>query len=117
MGPLKTTHQFIVLYQKRRMDGGNSKSYGLRSIGDKERKAQMQENIERLREISEQIDELYTEAIDIVSGHSESIDDALVKLQQDSNETLEEVILEVENEPEMAADGDDEDEIDEDEID
>ena len=76
----------------------------------------MQENIERLREISEQIDELYTEAIDIVSGHSESIDDALVKLQQDSNERLEEVILEMENEPAMATD-DEEEEIDEDDID
>ena len=40
----------------------------------------MQENIERLREISDEIDELFTEAIDIVSGRSESIDSALVRL-------------------------------------
>ena len=77
----------------------------------------MQENIKRLREISDEIDELFTEVIDLVSGLSESIDSALVRLQLDSNETLSEAILEIENEPEMAPDDEEEDEIDEDEID
>ena len=77
----------------------------------------MQENLERLREISDEIDELFTEAIDLVSGRSESIDNALVKLQLDSNETLEEAILEMENETVLAPDDQEEEEIDEDEID
>ena len=74
----------------------------------------MQENIERLREISDEIDELFTEAIDIVSGRSESLDSALVTLQRDSNETLEVAILEMENELELPPDDEEEDEIDDD---
>jgi hypothetical protein len=72
----------------------------------------MQENIERLREITDEIDELFTEAIDVVSGRSESIDSALVRLQQDSNETLTEAILEMENELQMPSDDEEEEEID-----
>ncbi len=77
----------------------------------------MQENIKRLREISDEIDELFTEVIDIVSGLSGSFDSVLVRLQRDSGETLEEAILEMENEPEMAPDDEEEKEIDDDEID
>jgi hypothetical protein len=77
----------------------------------------MQENIGRLREITDEIDELFTEAIDIVSGRSESFDSALVRLQRDSNETLEEAILEMENESELPPDDEEEDEVDDDEID
>ena len=77
----------------------------------------MQENIERLREITDEIDELFTEAIDIISGRSESFDSALVRLQRDSNEALEEAILEMENEPELPPDDEEEEEIDDDEID
>ena len=77
----------------------------------------MQENIERLREIIDEIDELFTEAIDIISGRSESFDSALVRLQRDSNEALEEAILEMENEPELPPDDEEEEEIDDDEID
>ena len=75
----------------------------------------MQENIERLREITDEIDELFTEAIDIISGRSESFDSSLVRLQRDSNEALEEAILGMENELELPPD--DEEEIDDDEID
>ena len=77
----------------------------------------MPENIERLREITDEIDELFTEAIDIVSGRSESLDSALVGLQRDSNETLEEAILEMENELELPPDDEEEEETDGDEID
>ena len=78
----------------------------------------MQENIERLREIAEEIDELFTEAIDIVSGRPESFESALVKLQLDSNEILEEAILEMENEPEMIPDDEEAEDVDvDDEID
>ena len=77
----------------------------------------MKENIERLREITDEIDELFTEAIDIISGRSESFDSFLVRLQRDSNEALEEAILEMENEPVLAPDDEEEEEIDEDEID
>ena len=77
----------------------------------------MKENIERLREITDEIDELFTEAIDIISGRSESFDSALVRLQRDSNEALEEAILEMENEPELPPDDEEEEEIDDDEID
>ena len=77
----------------------------------------MQENIERLREITDEIDELFTEAIDIISGRSESLDSSLVRLQRDSNEALEEAILEMENELQMTPDDEDEEEIDDDEID
>ena len=76
----------------------------------------MQENIERLREIAEEIDELFTEAIDIVSDRLESFDSTLSRLQQDSGETLEEAILELENEPELLIEEDEEDEIGDDEI-
>lgn len=77
----------------------------------------MKENIERLREITDEIDELFTEAIDIVSGRSESIDSTFVRLQLDSNETLTEAVLEMENELQMPPDDDEEgEEIDEDEI-
>jgi hypothetical protein len=82
-----------------------------------ERRAEMQENIERLKEITGEIDELFTEAIDIVSGRSESLDSAVVRLQRDSNETLEEAILEMENELELPPDDEEEEEIDDDEID
>ena len=82
-----------------------------------ERRAEMQENIERLREITDEIDELFTEAIDIISGRSESLDSSLVRLQRDSNEALEEAILEMENELQMTPDDEDEEEIDDDEID
>ncbi|HIJ55619.1 MAG TPA: hypothetical protein HPQ03_05785, partial [Deltaproteobacteria bacterium] len=54
----------------------------------------MQESIERLREISDEFDELFTEAMDIVSGRFSSFDSALVRLQRDASETLEEAILE-----------------------
>ena len=79
----------------------------------------MQENIERLREISDEIDELYTEAIEIASGLSESFDSTLVRLQRDSSDTLEEAILEMENKSGMPPDDDDEEEeeTDDDEID
>ena len=77
----------------------------------------MQENIKRLREITDEIDELFTEAIDFVSGRSVSIDSSLVTLQRDSNETLEEAILEMENELELPPDDEEEEEIDDDEID
>jgi len=77
----------------------------------------MQENIERLREITDEIDELFTEAIDIISGRSESFDSSLVRLQRDSNEALEEAILGMENEPELPPDDEEEEEIDDDEID
>lgn len=77
----------------------------------------MQENVERLREITDEIDELFTEAIDIISGRSESLDSSLVRLQRDSNEALEEAILEMENELQMTPDDEDEEEIDDDEID
>ena len=77
----------------------------------------MQENVERLREITDEIDELFTEAIDIISGRSESFDSSLVRLQRDSNEALEEAILEMENELQMTPDDEDEEEIDDDEID
>ncbi len=78
----------------------------------------MQENIERLREITDEIDELFTEAIDIISGRSESFDSSLVRLQRDSNEALEEAILEMENQLQMTPDDEDEEEeIDDDEID
>ena len=83
-----------------------------------ERRDEMQENPERLREISDEIDELFTEAIDIVSGRIGSFDSALVRLQLDSNETLAEAILEMENELQMTPDDDEEEEeIDDDEID
>jgi len=77
----------------------------------------MQENIERLREITDEIDELFTEAIDIISGRSESFDSSLVRLQRDSNEALEEAILGMENEPELPPDDEEEEENDDDEID
>lgn len=77
----------------------------------------MEENLERLREISDEIDELFTEAIDIVSGLAGSIDSALAKLQRDSNEAMEEAILEMENESDLPPDDEEEVEIDEDEID
>jgi len=77
----------------------------------------MQENIERLREITDEIDELFTEAIDIISGRPESFDSSLVRLQRDSNEALEEAILGMENEPELPPDDEEEEEIDDDEID
>jgi len=77
----------------------------------------MQENIERLREITDEIDELFTEAIDIISGRSESFDSTLVRLQRDASETLEEAILEMENELELPPDDEEEEEIDDDEID
>jgi hypothetical protein len=77
----------------------------------------MQENIERLREITDEIDELFTEAIDIISGRSESFDSSLVRLQRDSNEALEEAILGMENELELPPDDEEEEEIDDDEID
>ena len=77
----------------------------------------MQESISRLREITDEIDELFTEAIDTVSGRSESIDIALVTLQRDSNEALEVAILEMENELELPPDDEEEEEIDDDEID
>lgn len=77
----------------------------------------MKENIERLRRITDEIDELFTEAIDIISGRSESFDSFLVRLQRDSNEALEEAILEMENEPELPPDDEEEEEIDDDEID
>jgi hypothetical protein len=78
----------------------------------------MQENIERLREISDEIDELFTEAIDIVGGLSRSFDSNLVRLQLDSKETIEEAVLEMENAPEVPPDDDEEDdEIDVDDID
>ena len=78
----------------------------------------MQESISRLREITDEIDELFTEVIDILSGRSESLDSSLVTLQRDSNETLEEAILEMENELGLPPDDDEEEEeIDDDEID
>ena len=77
----------------------------------------MQENIDRLREISEEIDELFTEAIDIVGGLSQSIDSNLAKLQLDSSETIEEAILALENAPEVPSDDEEEDDIDDDDID
>ena len=77
----------------------------------------MQENIERLREISDEFDELFTEAMDIVSGRFSSFDSALVRLQRDASETLEEAILEMENELELPPDDEEEEEIDDDEID
>ena len=77
----------------------------------------MQENIERLREITDEIDELFTEAIDIISGRSESFDSSLVRLQRDSNEAFKEAILGMENESELPPDDDEEEEIDDDEID
>ena len=78
----------------------------------------MKENIERLREIAEEIDELFTEAIDIVSDRLESSDSTLSRLQQDLSETLEEAILEMENESDLlTGDEEEEEEIGDDEID
>ena len=83
-----------------------------------ERRAEMKENIERLREIAEEIDELFTEAIDIVSDRLESSDSTLSRLQQDLSETLEEAILEMENESDLlTGDEEEEEEIGDDEID
>ncbi len=77
----------------------------------------MNEDIVRLREISEEIDELFNEAIDIVSGHPGSLDSALEKNQRDSIETLEDAIAEMENEADLSIDDEEEDEIDDDELD
>ena len=78
----------------------------------------MQVNIERLREIADEIDELFTEAIDIVSDRLESSDSTLSRLQQDLSETLEEAILEMENESDLlTGDEEEEEEIGDDEID
>lgn len=78
----------------------------------------MHERVERLREISDEIDELFTEAMDIVGGCSESLDTTLARLQQDSAETLEEAILAMESDPELLASDDEEtDEIEDDELD